>query len=89
MPDYASLLPEPIRRFTQPAAIQDAEHLSFLQGGGHGGQHPHLVHNFLHGVPGRAAGAAGRGDVANWTMVGICAHQSAMKNGEKIQIPRY
>src|SRR5205814_8247965 len=25
VPDYASLLPEPIRRFTQPAAIQDAE----------------------------------------------------------------
>ena len=30
-------------RFTQPAAIQDADHLSFLQGGGHGGSHPHLV----------------------------------------------
>jgi hypothetical protein len=25
----------------------------------------------------------------NWTMVGICAHQSALKNGEKIQIPKY
>src|SRR5205814_846685 len=25
VPDYAHLLPEPIRRFTQPAAIQDAE----------------------------------------------------------------
>ena len=37
VPDYARLLPEPIRRFTQPAAIQDAEHLRFLQGGGHGG----------------------------------------------------
>src|SRR5437870_316066 len=47
VPDYAHRLPEPIRRFTQPAAIQDAEHLSFLQGGGHGGSHPHLVHNFL------------------------------------------
>src|SRR3954471_12944540 len=45
VPDYAHLLPEPIRRFTQPSAIQDAEHLSFLQGGGHGGSHPHLVHN--------------------------------------------
>src|SRR5262249_19678218 len=29
VPDYASRLPEPIRRFTMPAAIQDAEHLSF------------------------------------------------------------
>ena len=25
----------------------------------------------------------------NWTMVGICAHQSALKNGEKIQIPTF
>jgi predicted dehydrogenase len=31
VPDFAHLLPEPIRRFTMPAAIQDAEHLS-LQG---------------------------------------------------------
>ena len=52
VPDYAHLLPEPIRRFTQPAAIQDAEHLSFLQGGGHGGSHPHLVHAFLSAVKG-------------------------------------
>src|SRR5713101_8477681 len=43
--DYAQLLPEPIRKFT--GTIQDAEHLSFLQGGGHGGSHPHLAHNFL------------------------------------------
>ena len=53
VPDYAHLLPEPIQRFTQPAAIQDAEHLSFLQGGGHGGSHPHLVHNFLMACLGR------------------------------------
>ena len=25
---------------------------------------------------------------ANWTMTGICAHQSAMKGGERVQIPR-
>ena len=62
-PDYAHLLPEPIQRFTQPAAIQDAEHLSFLQGGGHGGSHPHLVHNFLMACIGETAGDAGRGDV--------------------------
>jgi predicted dehydrogenase len=29
VPDYAHLLPESIRAFTQPSAIQDAEHLSF------------------------------------------------------------
>src|SRR5512143_2194882 len=32
VPDYAQLLPKPIRRFTRPETIQDADHLSFLQG---------------------------------------------------------
>jgi hypothetical protein len=26
---------------------------------------------------------------ANWTMTGICAHQSAMKGGERVQIPQF
>jgi hypothetical protein len=25
----------------------------------------------------------------NWTMVGICAHQSALEGGKKIEIPRF
>jgi hypothetical protein len=89
VPDYAHLLPQPIQRFTQPAAIQDAEHLSFLQGGGHGGSHPHLTHNFLMACQGKQAAMPDVETSVNWTMVGICAHQSALKNGEKIQIPRF
>ena len=75
--------------FTQPAAIQDAEHLSFLQGGGHGGSHPHLVHNFLMACLGEQPAMPDAETSVNWTMVGICAHQSAMKGGEKIEIPRF
>ena len=89
VPDYAHLLPEPIRMFTQPAAIQDAEHLSFLQGGGHGGSHPHLVHNFLMACIGRQKPMPDAETSVNWTMVGICAHQSALADGEKIRIPRF
>jgi hypothetical protein len=89
VPDYAHLLPEPIRRFTQPAAIQDAEHLSFLQGGGHGGSHPHLVHSFLMACVGEKPPMPDAETSVNWTLVGICAHQSALKNGEKIAIPRF
>ena len=87
VPDYASRLPEPIRRFTQPAAIQDAEHLSFVQGGGHGGSHPHLVHHFLQAVIGKQPAFPDAPTSANWTMVGLCAHESALKNGEKVKIP--
>jgi predicted dehydrogenase len=87
VPDYAHLLPEPIRRFTQPSAIQDAEHLSFLQGGGHGGSHPHLVHAFLSAVTGARPPMPDAATSANWTMVGLCAHESAMNGGKRIDIP--
>jgi predicted dehydrogenase len=85
--DYAFLLPEPIRKFT--GTIQDAEHLSFIQGGGHGGSHPHLAHNFLMACLGEKAPMPDAETSVNWTMVGICAHQSALKGGEKIAIPRF
>jgi predicted dehydrogenase len=89
VPDFAHLLPEAIRRFTQPAAIQDAEHLSFVQGGGHGGSHPHLAHAFLMAVRGERPAFPDARTSANWTMVGICAHESAMKGGERVRIPRF
>ena len=89
VPDYAKLLPEPIRKFTMPAAIQDADHLSFLQGGGHGGSHPHLTHNFLAVVLGEKPAFPDAPTSANWTLVGICAHESALKGGEQVTIPSY
>ena len=89
VPDYARLLPESIRRFTQPAAMQDAEHRSFVQGGGHGGSHPHLVHAWLSAIRGERPALPDAATSANWTMVGICAHQSAMKGGERVAIPSF
>ena len=87
VPDYAGRLPEPIRKFT--GAIHDATHLSFLQGAGHGGSHPHLVHNFLMAVQGRQPAFPDAPTSANWTMVGVCAHQSAMKGGERVMLPQF
>jgi hypothetical protein len=89
VPDFAKLLPESIRRFTQPAAIQDAEHLSFVQGGGHGGSHPHLAHAFLCAIRGERPAFPDAPTSANWTMVGICAHESALTGGERVKIPRF
>ena len=89
VPDYAHLLPKGIQSFTQPAAIQDAEHLSFVQGGGHGGSHPHLVHAFLSAVRGEKPAFPDAETSANWTMVGLCAHESAQKSGDKVVIPRF
>src|SRR3989441_12146895 len=87
VPDYAHLLPEPIRKFT--GTIQDAGHLSFVQGGGHGGSHPHLAHNWLMAIRGERPAMPDAATSANWTMVGICAHQSAMKGGERVAIPQF
>jgi len=90
VPDFADRLPEGIRRFTTKGVYDadETQHLSFLQGSGHGGSHPHLAHEFLMSI---VEGRAPRPDAAtsaNWTMTGICAHQSAMKGGERVAIPR-
>jgi predicted dehydrogenase len=85
VPDYAGRLPEPIRKYT--GAIHDATHLSFLQGAGHGGSHPHLAHNFLMAVLDRQPAFPDAPTSANWTMVGICAHESAMQGGARMEIP--
>ena len=87
VPDYAGRLPDPIRKFT--GAIHDATHLSFLQGAGHGGSHPHLVHNFLMACLGNQPAFPDAPTSANWTAVGICAHQSALKKGDKVVIPEF
>jgi predicted dehydrogenase len=87
VPDFAGRLPEPIRKFT--GAIHDATHLSFLQGAGHGGSHPHLAHHFLTAVQGRQPAFPDAVASANWTCVGICAHESAMKGGDRVMLPSF
>ncbi len=87
VPDFAHLLPEPIRKFTR--SIQDAEHLSFIQGGGHGGSHPHLVNEFVTALVDDREPWPNAVQSANWTCVGICAHQSALKGGEIVRLPSF
>ena len=87
VPDYAHLLPEEIRQFT--SAIQDAEHLSFIQGAGHGGSHPHLVNEFVNALIEDRDPWPNAVTSANWTCVGICAHQSAAKGGEIVRLPDF
>ena len=89
VPDYAHLLPDPIQKFTMPQEIHDADHLSFVQGGGHGGSHPHLVHEFLSALTEDRDPRPNAVTSANWTCVGICAHESALKGGEVVQLPEF
>lgn len=91
VPDFAHLLPEPIRRFTRQGVYDLAanEHLSFTQGGGHGGSHPHLAHEFLTALREDREPWPNARQSANWTCVGILAHESALQGGVKMDLPEW
>lgn len=90
-PDYAHLLPEPIQLFTTKGVYggEGSEHLSFTQGAGHGGSHPHLVHEFVSAVTAGRDPFPNARQSANITCVGILAHESAMQGGAIIQLPEF
>lgn len=91
IPDYAHLLPESIQAFTTKGVydIADNTHLSFTQGAGHGGSHPHLAHEFVSALMENRDPFPNAAQSANWTSVGILAHQSALKGGQIIQVPDF
>ncbi|WP_407562216.1 Gfo/Idh/MocA family protein [Streptomyces sp. 184] len=90
IPDFAHRLPSQIAPFTTRGVYDDEnEHLSFVQGGGHGGSHPHLAHEFIRSIVEDRASAIDEVTAANWTSVGICAHASAMGGGAQVLIPDY
>lgn len=73
-PGAPELLPEELRPFTD---------------GGHGGSHPHLVHEFVASI---VEGRPGRIDArraAELTAPGICAHASALADGAEVAVPDY
>ena len=90
-PDYAHLLPEAIQRFTTKGVYDTDEHqhLSFIQGGGHGGSHPHLVHEFVSSLVSGKVPFPNARQSANITCVGILAHDSAMQGGKQIYLPEF
>ena len=90
-PDYAHYLPEPIQRFTTKGVYDtdDHQHLSFTQGAGHGGSHPHLVHEFISSLVNNNEPFPNAKQSANITCVGILAHESAMQGGKQINLPDF
>jgi predicted dehydrogenase len=90
IPDFAHRLPEAIRPFTRHGVYDgENQHLSFTQGAGHGGSHPHMVHEFLSAIVEKRPGFPDAATSANWTCVGLLAHESALKKGEKISMPAF
>jgi len=91
VPDFAHLLPEEIQVFTTKGVYDLAEntHLSFMQGSGHGGSHPHLVHEFVSAIVEDREPFPNAWQSANWTSVGILAHQSALDGGKLKNLPDF
>lgn len=90
-PDYTDLLPKEIAHYSAHQVILDEKnpHLSVLQGGSHHGSHPHLVNEFVRSIVEQRSPWINEITAANWTAAGICAHESAMKNGAEILIPDF
>lgn len=90
-PDRADLLPNEIRHHTKERVCFDAAnpHLSVIQGGNHHGSHPHMVDQFVKCIVENTTPPVDAITAANWTAPGICAHLSAMSNGQAVEIPNF
>jgi predicted dehydrogenase len=90
-PDYAKLLPKGVRPFTTKGVydLGKKTHLSFVQGAGHGGSHPHLAHEFLTALVENRQPFPNARESANWTCVGLCSHESALQGGKLIKLPAF
>jgi predicted dehydrogenase len=91
-PDYGHLLPDEIAPFTTGGVYggDDGEdHLSFTQGAGHGGSHPHLAHQFVQMLQSGNDAYPNAIQSANITCTGILAHESAQQGGAIVRLPEF
>lgn len=89
-PDRGDLLPREVARHTTRfKATGKHTHLSFEQGGGHHGSHPHMVHEFVRSIVEGRKPWIDAVTAARWTAAGICAHESAVRNGAEVEVPGF
>lgn len=91
VPDFAKRLPKALQPFTTRGVydLGKKTHLSFTQGAGHGGSHPHLVHEIVSALTAGRDPFPNAKQSANWTCVGLCAHESALKGGQIVHLPKF
>jgi predicted dehydrogenase len=90
-PDFAKRLPKSIAKYTTQGVYDSSKktHLSFTQGSGHGGSHPHLANEFAMALHEGRDPFPNAKQSANWTCVGLCAHESALKGGQIVKLPTF
>lgn len=89
-PDVADRLPEPLRSFVRPTHVQLPGMPGPVSvGADHGGSHPYLVDEFIRSVVDGRPPLVDQHRAAAWTAPGICAHDSALAGGSRVEVPRY
>jgi hypothetical protein len=76
----------------EAAALPDLERPPLpasVEPGGHGGSHGHLMNEFVTSILEDRKPLVDIALALNMTVPGIVAHQSAVKNGERMKISRY
>lgn len=90
LPNYHQYLPEEIAKYTVGGnydPLNPQESLKKGAGAGHHGSHPHLVHEFLSSIADNRKPWIDEVLGGNITAAGICAHESAMKDGKEVIVP--
>ncbi|MBN9188552.1 Gfo/Idh/MocA family protein [Microbacterium sp.] len=89
-PDATDALPEGLRGFVRPSEVLLAGMAAPVSvGAHHGGSHPFLVHEFISSIAEGREPLVGALRAAAWTAPGVCAHESALRGGERIEVPDY
>ena len=92
LPNYFERLPEPLWKYTV-GGLYDPENpqesLTVGAGGGHHGSHAHLVHEFVSSIIEGRKPWIDEELAGNITAAGICSHESALRDGEWITVPRF
>ncbi|GAW51289.1 MULTISPECIES: Gfo/Idh/MocA family protein [unclassified Nocardioides] len=88
-PETGDLLPPSLARFTREGVYGADGHLSVAQGSGHGGSHPHLVHEFIRSIVEDRPSLVDAQTAARWTAAGLTAHRSAIAGGTTMSVPTF
>lgn len=89
-PDHPELLPSELRQFVRPAEVMlPGMTKPASVGAHHGGSHPHLVDEFVRSIVDGRAPRINETVAAQWTAPGISAHESALADGARREVPTF
>jgi predicted dehydrogenase len=90
-PDRLDLLPRELHRFTRPHMEVNLTNPAdiYEYTSATGGYHPHVVNSFVRYITGGKKPYFDLYNSADLTAACICAHNSALKDGKWVEIPKY